>query len=342
MRDKIICEALLDSMARPKLRIVPLLNTADLAGEPIDLSSGFSIRDVKGLLTSDTFGIFRRTLSDEALANLLAWDLCIVHEFRSDLVIGQEERRSEYLMRFVVAALRWLQPTETTDTWFVQGFLTPEGPIKVPTFSGQGVAITTPQFSSQRQHIFLEDFETRSGLADPEAFAGLATFLPQFERIVHDMTSGRDSYLPVVMATRLSEQAYLDFDPRLRLLKRVMALEALFSSDTTYGKNALVPRVQKFIGGSAPIYVGINAPYTVATTISDLLTLRNKFAHGDVVPPAFLAMPPDPSVASTNVKSYADVLREASAAMVRACMLRILRDGLIEVFSDKTQMEALF
>ena len=80
------------------------------------------------------------------------------------------------------------------------------------------------------------------------------------------MTAGRDSYIPIVMATRLSEQAYLDFDPRLRLLKRVMALEALFSSDATYGKKALVPRVQKFVGGSTPIYAGAKAPYTVATT----------------------------------------------------------------------------
>jgi hypothetical protein len=96
------------------------------------------------------------------------------------------------------------------------------------------------------------------------------------------------------------------------------------------------------MGSSTPIYVGTNAPYTVASTINDLMTLRNKFAHGDVVPPAFLAVPPDPSVASANVKSYADVLREASTAMVRACMLRILRDRMTETFSDKTKMEALF
>jgi hypothetical protein len=330
-------------MTRPKLRMVPLLNTADLSGGPINLSNGFSIRDITGLLTPETFGIFQRKLSEEDRESLLAWDLSVVHEFRSDLVIGQEEVTSEYMMRFVVAALRWLQPTATTDTWFVQGFVSPEGPIKVPTFSAQpGAAITAPQFSSRPQHIFLEDFEVRRGLANPQAFGGVTPFLPEFERIVRDMIGGRDSYLPIVMATRLSEQAYLDFDPRLRLLKRVMALEALFSSDRTYGKKALVPRVQKFVGGSTPIYAGANAPYTVATTIGDLLTLRNKFAHGDVVPPAFLAAPPDPSVASTNVKSYADVLREASTTMVRASMLRILQDGLLDTFSDKTKMEKLF
>jgi len=330
-------------MARPKLRIVPLLNTTDLVGGPINLSSGFSVRDITGLLTPETFGIFQRTLSEEALENLLSWDLCVAHEFQSDLVIGKEEVASEYMMRFVVATLRWLHPTATTDTWFVQGFVTPKGLIKIPTFSAQaGVEITSPQFSSHRQHIFLEDLEARCGLANPKAFGAVDAFLPEFERIVADMTAGRDSYVPIVMATRLSEQAYLDFDPRLRLLKRVMALEALFSSDATYGKKALVPRIQKFIGSSTQIYAGANAPYTVASTIDDLLTLRNKFAHGDLVPPEFLSLPPDPSVASTNVKSYADVLREASATILRACMLRILRDRMTETFSDKRKMEALF
>lgn len=331
------------TFARSKLRIVPLLNTADLSGGPINLSAGFSIRDITGLLTPETFGVFERTLSEQDRESLLSWDLGVVHEFRSDLVIGPEEVTSEYLMRFVVAAIRWLQPTATTDTWFVQGFVSPKGPIKIPTFSAHpGAVITAPQFSSRPQHIFLEDFETRGGLANPQAFGGVTAFLPEFERIVQDMIGGGDSYIPIVMATRLSEQAYLDFDPRLRLLKRVMALEALFSSDATYGKKALIPRVQKFIGGSTPIYPGTNAPYTVATTIDDLLTLRNKFAHGDVVPPVFLAAPADPSVASTNVKSYADVLREASTTMLRVCMLRILRDGLIGTFSDKTKMEQLF
>jgi hypothetical protein len=87
----------------------------------------------------------------------------------------------------------------------------------------------------------LEDFEARGGLANPQLFSGVTTFLPEFERIVQDMIGGRDSYIPIVMATRPLEQTYLDFDPRLRLLKRAMALEALFSSDTTCGKKATCP-----------------------------------------------------------------------------------------------------
>jgi hypothetical protein len=95
------------------------------------------------------------------------------------------------MMRFVIAALRWLQPTATTDTWFVQGFVSPKGLIKVSTFSAQAGAAMVPQFASRPQHIFLEDFETRYGLANPHAFGGVSVFLPEFERIVQERKEGR-------------------------------------------------------------------------------------------------------------------------------------------------------
>ena len=198
------------------------------------------------------------------------------------------------------------------------------------------------QLSARPQTVFLEDCEAREGLADPEVFRESSTFLPTFYQVVSDLLAGKHSHVPVVMAARLSEQAYLDFDVQIRLLKRIMALEALFSSGSTFGKRALIPRVQKFLGEATPIYPGTKARYTVATVIEDLCELRNAFAHGEVVPQRFLDTPPEPVVASTNVRTYADILREASAVVLRACLLRIFREGLIETFSDKAKMEALF
>jgi hypothetical protein len=107
-----------------------------------------------------------------------------------------------------------------------------------------------------RGPIFLEDFEARAGLADPEAFREVSSFIPRFQKIVADMLMGKQSHVPIIMATRLAEQAYLEFDPQIRLLKRMMALEALFSTDGTFGKKSLVPRIPKFIGASTLIYPG--------------------------------------------------------------------------------------
>lgn len=113
-------------MPRRKLRIVPLQNSNDLATGSMNLGNGLWIKDISGLLTNETFKIFQRRLSQEDLDNLLSWDLSLVHEYESDLVLGEQERYSEILVRLAVAALRWIHPTETTDTRFVQGFVSNE------------------------------------------------------------------------------------------------------------------------------------------------------------------------------------------------------------------------
>jgi hypothetical protein len=172
-------------------------------------------------------------------------------------------------------------------------------------------------------------------------FQEVAAFIPDFQRITASIPDGAFLFNPVVIAVRLSEQAYLDFHPELRLLKRVMALEALFSSEEVYGKQALVPRAATFIGSNTPIYPASGASYTVGSVVADICDLRNAFAHGSVVATHLVGTPPEAGVTSVNVRSYADVLREASAAIVRAVLLRIFSEKLVDVFSDKTRMEAL-
>lgn len=315
---------------RRKLRIVPLFNTEDPKAGRIDLTGGFSIESVKGLLSAQSFEGRRRRISEEELEEMLTWDLSIVHEFSSDLVLGPEEKRSEVTTRFLVAFLRFLHPTQTHDGWFVQGVPESNEPFNIH------------EFSHRPGPVFLEDFEARSGFARPEMFEEVAAFIPDFQRITASILGRTFLFNAIVIAVRLSEQAYLDFHPELRLLKRVMALEALFSSEAVYGRRALVPRVATFIGSNTPIYPGSGASYSVGSVVADMCDLRNAFAHGNVVPTHLVDTPPDPAVASLNVQSYADVLREASAVIVRAVLLKIVRQDLVEVFSDKTRMEAQF
>ena len=312
-----------------KLRLVPLFNTQNLLQGEIVLGRDFSIRNIKGLLTSDCFNSWKRQLSKDELSEFLTWDLCLVHEFSSDLSVGPDEQRSELLTRLMVASFRWLHPTETADYWYVQGVSIDGGPLRIHQFTHR-----------QNLHIFLEDYEARTGLATPEEFGQATAFLPYFERIVESIGEKTFAFNPIVVAMRLSEQAYLDFDPKLRFLKRMMALEALFSTEETYGKRALLPHLPKFIGGHTPIYPSSAASYTVDGVLRDMCDLRNAFAHGDVVPIKFLGTPPQPDVLSTNVKSYADVLREASAMIVRSVFLRIFRENLTDIFADKKKMIA--
>lgn len=317
-------------MVQRKLRIVPLLNTLDPERGKIVLGGGFAIENIKGLLAPQSFQLWRRSISDEELDELLAWDLCAVQEFFSELVLGPEEKRSEVMTRFLVASLRWLHPTQTHDGWFVQGAPRDAEPFNVH------------EFGHRPGPVFLEDCEARFGPAKPQRFQEAAGFMRDFQRITDSILSKTFGFNPIVIAVRLSEQAYLDFHPELRLLKRVMALEALFASEAIYGKRALVTRVAKFIGENTPIYPGPGASYTVGNVVGDMCDLRNAFAHGNVVPTKLVDTPPEPAVASENVRSYADVLREASAMILRAVFLKIFGEKLVGVFSDKQAMEGLF
>jgi hypothetical protein len=73
-----------------------------------------------------------------------------------------------------------------------------------------------------------------------------------------------------------------------------------------------------------------------------MCTLRNALAHGNIVPSQFVGTAPERAIASANVKSYADVLREASAVLLRGALLKIFRMKMVDRFSDKKSMEALF
>ena len=199
-------------MATRKLRIIPLFNTDNLTNNAIVLGNGFSIENVRGLLSVQSFHPWRRRMSEEETSEIMGWNLCIVHEFFSDLGIGPEEEHSAVKTRFVVASLRWLHPTETHDGWFVQGVPMDAAPFRVD------------EFTHRPSPVFLEDCEARSGLAKPETFSQATSFMSDFERITHSILTRKFAFNPIVTAVRLSEKASLDFHPELRLLKRVMAL----------------------------------------------------------------------------------------------------------------------
>ena len=76
-----------------KLRLVPLFGTLDPAQNDIALGREFSIRNIKGLLTAECFTVWNGQLNEEELSDSLHWDICLVHEFTSDLAIGPDEQR---------------------------------------------------------------------------------------------------------------------------------------------------------------------------------------------------------------------------------------------------------
>jgi hypothetical protein len=313
-----------------KMRMMPLFSTDDLANGEVSLGEGFFIRNVKGILSPDEFRLFQDDLSKKEIGECLSWDLCLVHEFESAFLRGPAEKRSETLSFLVMTAFRWLQPTEAVSTWSARMVRTPQDAWRLDGFTTRG-----------NSRIFLENYET-AALATPEKFQEAGSFIGDFKRILDALDSKSYTFTPIVIGIRLAEQAYLEPDVQLRFLKRMMALEALVSTGEQYGASALLSKVKSLLGKKTPIYLGVTDAYTVGNVLDDMCTIRNAFAHGSVAPQAFLEEKPEASVASDNILSYADVLREASAMMVRAVFLRIFREGLVDIFADKSKMETFF
>jgi hypothetical protein len=199
------------------------------------------------------------------------------------------------------------------------------------------------RFSHEHVPLVLEDAELSCSDIGLEHLNKLKLWMPWIIRFEKDW---RDSF-PLFISLHFSEKAYTEEDPRIRNLLRVMALEALFASGSAFGKKALVPRLPKFIGLRADLNAQYQSnwradlgPLILSNVIQDVCTLRNKIAHGDTIPEAWLEMKCRKGV--NYVLCYADALREAATSMLSLSWKKILSDGLQDIFADKMKMEAYF
>jgi hypothetical protein len=128
----------------------------------------------------------------------------------------------------------------------------------------------------------------------------------------------------------------------------VTALDALFTSANQWGSDLAIRRIQYLIGPNSRVYEPGDFPsyivvpsLTVGQVARDIYRLRNKFAHGEWVPQEFLDRPGYSGKAGEQL-NYADVLLEATGTILRMCLIRILTQGLLEVFRTKDALDWYF
>jgi len=105
-------------------------------------------------------------------------------------------------------------------------------------------------------------------------------------------------------------------------------------------------RIKKFLGATFEIYADspphVSPPtLTLGDIIGDVYTARNAFAHGNWLPEEFTARPGYRGVRGESL-SYADVVLEATSVILRASLLKIFRQNLVDLFSDKPSMNLYF
>lgn len=267
-------------MAMPLLTIIPLWDASwnirnDL---PFDLGHGFSVRDMSPVLSCTDLSLWNGYVAEEQQKKITDARVCITHEYTAGHRHDPASEHSLRPLRFLLAHLRLIVPNRTTADFMIQG-------------TYENGRLGDFRFGYEQHDLILEDAELSVSEIDAGDLAELRKILPW----VICFEANAQCLAPLFIALHFSEKVYAEEDPRVKTLLRVMALEALFASGSAFGKQALVPRLPKFIGASTDLYGLYTSDWRrdlgkliVADVIDDVCSLRNKIAHGDVVPSVWL------------------------------------------------------
>lgn len=115
-----------------------------------------------------------------------------------------------------------------------------------------------------------------------------------------------------------------------------MGIEALFTTEEArLSPEQLIACVNSAVGKSSDIYEGSpmreyigEEPFIVGDLIYDVMTLRNRFAHGQWIPAEWETKKGRNSLVNQSI-GYADVLREAASFVLRKGILNHLERATI-------------
>lgn len=319
-----------------KVTIIPLRSAESsliAPGESIDLGFGVSIEHCDELLASADRFIWSHKGNPEDEKEIGSWRICLVHRYKSQSGTGEPEEYSINLLPYVLAHLRLLNPhRDAIDDW-----------IQLEkTSSGQYSGFRCSK-AAVRPNRFLCDCENLCWGIDRKQVDELKTLMPWIVEF-----KGRwEHYYPLWLSLFFSEQSYMGGQNfRIVVLFKVMALEALFSTESSYGSAALKRRIPKLIGLGIDLYKDYQVdfwslPKLELTTdlVRDICRLRNKIAHSDWIQDDWQKNIIRNGLNGEEI-SYAGQLLEAAGSILRLSWLRIFRLGLQDIFSDKAKMQA--
>ena len=321
---------------RQKVTILPLHSAeynlvAD--NEIFDLGFGVSIERCKNLLRSSDLWIWNHNHDHDDEEEINGWDTCLVHRYQGKSVTGKRDDTSITLLAYVLAHLRIINPHRDSVDDNIQ--LQQESPGSAYNgFRCSKAALRPNRFLCDCEHLV-------SGI-NRNHLNELKTFLPW----IADFASNWRIYQPLWISMYLFEEGYKPgHNLRTLHLFRVMALEGLFCSESSFGKKALTHRIPKLLHTGIDLYKPyrvdfVDLPQMVLTVglIKDIYTLRNKIAHSDGLPEVWQ---------NTIVRAgldgeitYLGQLLEASTSIGRLAWLKIIREGLQSTFSDNQKMQA--
>src|SRR5271165_436750 len=188
---------------------------------PFYLGFGFEVRDVSPDFANLNLEVWRRFVSDEERGRVKGWSICLVNNYL-EFFRGDKEKLVESLMHYIVAHLRLIVPNRANADRFLRADITTKGlePLTI---------------TSHTESLYLEDCEQLCAELRIEHLQKLKSWMPW----IVGFKRRWKAFYPLYLSLYFAEMARREDEARVRHVLRVMALEALVSTDKTYGFNAL-------------------------------------------------------------------------------------------------------
>jgi hypothetical protein len=325
-------------MSENLIALYPILGvTGDWLDEPFDLSQlpatilpGVTIEDGKTFFNAKTFDLWSTYISKRERESLERVRFAIVCRYDDDYggPNYQTDNTAKATVRLMGACLTLIRPMQQ-DAALICGKILPDSTVYVQSFDIPveiGVPAVQKLFRLRNRDV------TRLQMA-----------APLFMKAVHgDFWKIRSS----VELHDWGHFHHLYWKARFSLW--CSAIEALYTSNVPEHKGSLVAkeRIKWFLGPDTRIYepgdIQDGQPEvttTVGEVVDDLYELRNVIAHGDKTPDKFWVTA---RMEYGEAVTLAEMLTEAASRIIRASLLRILEENLLQYFADGPASEAFF
>jgi len=300
--------------------------------EPIDLGFGISVESCRELFADSDLWIWNHRQIQDDKDEIDSWNVCLVHRYAAEPITSNEDEASIKLLAYVLAHLRIINPHRDSIDDNIQLQWDPA----IQKYNGFRCTK-----AATRPNRFLCDCENLISRLNKNHFSELRTFMPW----IIDFAGDWKTYYPLWLSLYFMEESYKPgHNLRIVHLFRVMALEALFCTDWSFGKKALTRRIPKLLGTGINLYEPYNVDFLslpkmklTVDLIKDIYTFRNKIAHSDVLPELWQT-----TIVRSGLNegiSYLGQLLEAAISIGRLAWLKIIKEGLQTTFSDKQKMQ---
>jgi hypothetical protein len=312
----------------------------DAATLPFEIAEGVRVERVAEHIGHNEFDLFRERSGTIVTEQLERVRFALVHRYDPQAIVvdgdivGEQQNSSgsEQILRMLAACLRLIRPMRI-EALLMHGSIRDED----GSFHIRGFDVPPSHLIEVPEVQRLFKFRNQDAL-DLRSCAA---------RFLQGM---RGEFWKFRMTVQFHELGHFQtLDWKARFLHWCSALESIYTTHHRehQGKLVATSRIKWFLGENTSIYApGDLSEFepdpgiTIAQIVGDIYDLRNFMAHGDRIPDPYFN--DDLRAGIQGGVKRAEVLLEAASFIVRASLLKILRDNLLNHFLDAAPAEAYF